>query len=46
MTKSTDKSVIEDSEIPADDLVEDLVDDDDISDLSDEKAFMPRKTSA
>ena len=36
MTKSTDKSLIEDSEIPADDLVEDLVEDDDISDLNDE----------
>ena len=37
MAKSTDKSLIEDTEIPAEDLVEDVVDeDDDIADLSDD----------
>jgi RNA polymerase nonessential primary-like sigma factor len=34
MTKSTDKSLIEDTEIPPEDLVEDLVDDEEDSDLS------------
>ena len=42
MTKSTDKSLIEDSEIPADDLVEDLVEDDDISDMNDDDDDMDR----
>ena len=34
MTKSTDKSLIEDTEIPPEDLVEDLVEDEDVSALS------------
>ncbi|MDH3761833.1 MAG: RNA polymerase sigma factor RpoS [Gammaproteobacteria bacterium] len=34
MTKSTDKSLIEDTEIPPEDLVEDLVEDEEDSDLS------------
>ncbi len=36
MTKSTDKSLIEDTEIAPEDLVEDLVDDDDSVDLDDD----------
>ena len=36
MTKSTDKSLIEDTEIPPEDLVEDLDDDDDTADLDDD----------
>ena len=36
MTKSNDTSLIEDTEIPADELVEDLLDDDDASDLDDD----------
>lgn len=35
MTKSTDKSLIEDTEIPAEELVEDLLVEDEISDLDD-----------
>ena len=37
MTKSTDKSLIEDTEIPTEDLVEDLIDDDEVSDLADDE---------
>ena len=36
MTKSNDTTLIEDTEIPADELVEDLLDDDDDDDLSDD----------
>ena len=34
MTKSTDKSLIEDTEIPAEELVEDLVEDREVTDLT------------
>ena len=37
MTKSTDKSLIEDTEIPAEDLVEDLVEDDEATNLADDE---------
>ena len=33
MTKSTDKSLIEDTEIAAEDLAEDLIEDDDAADI-------------
>ena len=33
MTKSTDKSLIEDTEIPSEELVEDLIDDEEVADL-------------
>ncbi len=36
MTKSTDKSLIEDTEIPPEDLVEDLIEDDEVADLADD----------
>ena len=36
MTKSTDKSLIEDTEIPPEELVEDLIEDEEVADLSDE----------
>ena len=36
MTKSTDKSLIEDTEIPPEELVEDLVEDEEVADLSDD----------
>ena len=44
MTKSTDKSLIEDTEIPPEDLVEDLVEDEDASDLSDENEDVEHAT--
>jgi RNA polymerase nonessential primary-like sigma factor len=37
MTKSTDKSLIEDTEIASEDLVEGLADDEDASDIDDDK---------
>ena len=36
MTKSTDKSLIEDTEIPPEDLVEDLIEDEEVADLADD----------
>ncbi|TNF90528.1 MAG: RNA polymerase sigma factor RpoS [Gammaproteobacteria bacterium] len=44
MTKSTDKSLIEDTEIPPEDLVEELVEDEDVSDLSDEEEDVEHAT--
>jgi RNA polymerase nonessential primary-like sigma factor len=37
MTKSNDKSLIEDTEIPTEELVEDLLDDDDVAELDDDE---------
>ena len=45
MTKSTDKSLIEDTEIAAEDLAEDLIEDDDAADI-DEAAALAAKEQA
>ena len=44
MTKSTDKSLIEDTEIPPEELVEDLIEDEEDADLSDDDDNTERAT--